>query len=74
MRQRTRKLVGTVALLAFIAVYALVVMALAASRLTELSAPGQLLFYAAAGLVWVLPAGLLIGWMQRPDRSPPDER
>ena len=74
MRQRVRKLVGTIVLLGFIGVYALLVMALAASRLAELSAPVQLLFYAVAGLLWVLPAGLIIGWMQRPDRPPPDER
>ncbi|HEX2256295.1 MAG TPA: DUF2842 domain-containing protein [Afifellaceae bacterium] len=74
MRQRVRKLVGTIALLAFIGLYALLVMALAASRLAELSGPAQLVFYAVAGLLWVLPAGLIVSWMQRPDPPPPDER
>jgi hypothetical protein len=74
MRQRVRKLVGTIVLVAFIAVYALLVMALAASRLADLPAAGQLVFYAVAGLLWVLPAGLIIAWMQRPDRPRPDGR
>jgi hypothetical protein len=74
MRQRFRKLVGTFALLAFIALYALIVMALAATKLPSLSGLGQLVFYAVAGLLWVLPAGLIVSWMQRPDREPPGGR
>jgi hypothetical protein len=73
MRQRVRKLFGTFALLAFIALYALVVMALAATKLPGLSGLGQLVFYVVAGLLWVLPAGLIVSWMQRPDASPRDE-
>ena len=67
MTQRTRKLIGTVALVAFLAVYALLAMMVAivlqvrASRLVELG------YYIVAGLLWVPPAGWLIAWMQRPD-------
>jgi hypothetical protein len=28
----------------------------------------ELGYYAVAGLLWALPAGWLISWMQRPDR------
>ena len=35
------------------------------------SKPADLLYYVVAGLLWVLPAGLLVRWMQRPDPAPP---
>ena len=73
MRQRVRKLVGTVALLALITIYALIVMALAATTLPSLSGLGHLAFFVVAGLLWVIPAGFIITWMQRPDQSPTDE-
>lgn len=66
MTIRTRKFVGAVAILALIGVYALLVVAVAAvlqvqgaSKLTELG------FYIIAGLLWTLPAGWIIYWMQR---------
>lgn len=71
MNMRMRKLVGTVALLIFIAVYAFVAMLVAVAlqvnagnRLVELA------YYVLAGLLWVIPAGALIWWMQKPD--PPE--
>jgi hypothetical protein len=63
MQVRQRKLIGTVALLAFLAAYALAVVGISAGRVTSASAPA---FFVVAGLAWVVPAGLLIRWMQRP--------
>jgi Protein of unknown function (DUF2842) len=63
---RTRKLVGTVALLVFLAAYALAVVSIGAGRITTASPLAQLVFFVVAGLAWVVPAGLLIRWMQRP--------
>jgi len=70
MPQRLRKLIGSIVLVVFICVYALVVMTIAAAKLPGTSGLAQLLFYAATGLAWVLPAGLIIAWMGRPDRPP----
>lgn len=67
MSARTRKLVGTVALLAFLAIYTGVVMAISSGRITEAHGLVQLAYFLIAGLLWVVPAGLLIRWMQRPD-------
>jgi hypothetical protein len=67
MRKRTRKLVGTVAMLAFVLVYAPVAVTLAGSRLAEASAPVQLVACLVLGLVWILPLLPLIRWMERPD-------
>jgi hypothetical protein len=67
MRVRARKLIGTVALLTFLAVYALAVASIGAGRITSAPALAQFAFFLVAGLAWVVPAGLLIRWMQRPD-------
>ena len=69
MRQRQRKLIGTVILLAFLAVYAVVIMAFSAGRIMNAAPMTQFLYFAIAGLAWVLPAALLIRWMLRPDQA-----
>jgi len=65
-RMRTRKLIGTIVLLALVMVWALVAMAVAPSALQS-SRLVQALYYVIAGLGWVLPAMPLISWMSRPD-------
>lgn len=69
MRIRTRKLIGTIALLVLITAWALLAMAFAQFALRAQSAVVALLFYAVAGLGWVLPAMPIVSWMQRPDRA-----
>ena len=68
MRQTHRKLIGTVAILVFVCVYALVAMALAQGRITEAPKLVQTIAYVALGLAWVLPLLPLIKWMERKDR------
>jgi Protein of unknown function (DUF2842) len=71
MRRRTRKLVGTLVMLAFVLVYALVVTAVAAPILIGASQLVQAVFYAVAGLAWAPPLMVLIKWMEGgedPDR------
>jgi len=67
MPARVRKLVGTVVLLVFLTLYAWAAAAIGAGRITEAPAYAQFAYFLVAGLLWVLPAGLLIRWMQRPD-------
>lgn len=67
MRQRQRKLLGTVLLLAFVMLWALFAMSLAQGRVATLSAAMQAAVFITLGLIWVLPAGILIRWMSRPD-------
>lgn len=71
MRQRTRKLLGTLVLVGFVAFYALAAMTVAAAKLPGTSGWVQLLYYLVAGLIWVLPAGALIAWMAKPDQQRP---
>ncbi len=63
MRARTRKLVGTILLLVVLIIYSLLVMLAAAAVLPGGGKIVELIFYAVAGLAWVLPAGYLIKWM-----------
>jgi predicted membrane channel-forming protein YqfA (hemolysin III family) len=67
MRVRTRKLVGTLFSIVFLAVYALLAMALAESRIQDASNIVRLVVYVVLGIAWVFPLMPLIAWMQRPD-------
>ena len=67
MPARTRKLIGTVVLLVFVGLYAWVAGVIGAGRITLAPAWAQFAYYLTAGLAWIVPAGLLIRWMQRPD-------
>jgi uncharacterized membrane protein YuzA (DUF378 family) len=67
MKQTHRKLIGTVVIIVFVCVYALVAMALAQGRITEASKPVQTIAYIVLGLAWVLPLLPLIKWMERKD-------
>lgn len=67
MTLRTRKLVGAIALIVFLAIYALAAMMAAIVLQVNASKVVELIYYPVAGLLWVLPAMWLIKWMQRPD-------
>jgi hypothetical protein len=67
MRIRTRKLIGTLALLVLVTAWALLAMAFAQFALRAQGTIVVMLFYAVAGLGWVLPAMPIVAWMQRPD-------
>jgi Protein of unknown function (DUF2842) len=69
MSMRTRKFVGTIALLVLVAVWGLLAMALAQSVLTDINGFVAAIYYVVAGLGWVLPAMPLISWMARPDNA-----
>jgi hypothetical protein len=69
MSVRSRKLVGTVALLVLVCVWGLLAMALAQSVLTDINGFVAAIYYVVAGLGWVLPAMPLISWMAKPDSA-----
>lgn len=66
MPRRLRTLIGTVAILVFVLVYAIVAMALAESRIQGAPKLVQTLAYLVLGLAWVLPLLPLIKWMEGP--------
>ncbi|HEX5666985.1 MAG TPA: DUF2842 domain-containing protein [Hyphomicrobium sp.] len=66
MPPRTRKLVGAILLLIVIAIYSLLAMAAAIIlQVNEANKTVELIYYVTAGLLWVLPAGWIIKWMQK---------
>ncbi|WP_020178399.1 DUF2842 domain-containing protein [Methylopila sp. M107] len=68
MRPRVKKLIGTVVLVVGVVTYALIVMMIGQFRLAQ-SGPGvQLAFFAFFGLIWIVPAAMLIRWMERVER------
>jgi hypothetical protein len=69
MKIRTRKLLGTIALLLLAAVWSLMGMTVAQMPWLAQSGLLQAIFYVVAGLGWVLPAMPIISWMSRPDVS-----
>jgi hypothetical protein len=54
-------------LLLFLFAYAMAVASVGAGRIASVSPFVKLAYFVIAGLAWVIPAGLLIRWMQRPD-------
>lgn len=71
MTIRTRKLVGTIALMLFLVAYAFLALAVAVVlQVNDASKLAELAYYVIAGLVWIVPAGAIISWMARPDPKP----
>ncbi len=69
MRMRVKKFLGFFILVGFIGIYALMVMKAAVAILPEANAVIELIFYAFAGMAWVVPVRYLILWMNTPGRK-----
>jgi hypothetical protein len=72
MTPRTRKLMGTIFLVTFLAVYAFVAMMIAIVLQVNASKIVEFTYYVLAGLLWVIPAAAIVTWMQR--MRPGDEQ
>ncbi len=67
MTIRTRKFLGTIALLLLVVIWSLLGMTVAQMPWLANSRQLQAIFYVVAGIGWVLPAMPIISWMARPD-------
>jgi Protein of unknown function (DUF2842) len=67
MTIRTRKFLGTIALLILVVVWSLLGMTVAQTPWLANSGLLQAIFYVVAGLGWVLPAMPIVSWMSRQD-------
>ena len=65
MNVRLKKLIGSLALIAFSLIYYWFVISVAIARLPGLAMPWHLLFYFLAVVVWFGPSALIIRWIQR---------
>lgn len=69
MSMRWKKLLGVFLLIGLIAIYALLVMRVAVAVLPAAGPILEFVFYAVAGLAWVIPVRYLIVWMNTPGKS-----
>jgi predicted transporter len=67
MPVRLRKFIGMIMLVTMVLVYVFVVAVIAVFRLAEASALVQFVYFAFTGLFWVLPAMLIVKWMEKPE-------
>ena len=65
MTIRTRKLVGTIALVFLLSIYCLLAMVAATAAPINGNKFAELVYFILAGTLWVIPAGILIKWMQK---------
>ncbi|MEX0344036.1 MAG: DUF2842 domain-containing protein [Rhizobiaceae bacterium] len=63
---RLKKLIGTFLLVLLVVVYALVATTIASAKLGESGPVVHLAYFFFTGLLWVLPAMLIIKWMAGP--------
>ncbi|MGH6819939.1 MAG: DUF2842 domain-containing protein [Methylocella sp.] len=69
MNLRTRKFIGTFAVVGFLIVYSLVAMAVGGQLVVGRGVLFELPFYIAAGLLWLPAVMAIIRWMARPDSN-----
>ncbi|MGL4495914.1 MAG: DUF2842 domain-containing protein [Beijerinckiaceae bacterium] len=67
MTTRTRKLLGTIIIIAFVLFYAMIVTAMIPRVILDMPRYWQWVFYIVAGLAWVLPLMPMIRWMEKRD-------
>jgi hypothetical protein len=68
MPMRLKKLIGTVILVILVSVYALLATMIAVAQLAESGPLVHMAYFLFTGLLWVLPAMLVIKWMATPSR------
>lgn len=66
MPSRIKKLIGTIVMLLWLAVYAILAMTVGVAVLPGASKLMEFAYYVIAGLAWTLPLFPLIWWMNKP--------
>jgi hypothetical protein len=76
LRPRTKKLIGAIVTLVWLPIYALLAMALGIRVLPHAGGILQFVYYAVAGMAWIVPIGLMLPWMSRDpvEQVPPPKR
>lgn len=65
MRPHVKKLIGTIAMVIWLVIYALLAMGVGVRVLPHAVWYAALLYYALAGTLWIVPVGLMLPWMHR---------
>ena len=69
LKPSIKKLIGVVVILIWLPLYALLAMAIGLRVLPHAGALTQFLYYAVAGMAWIVPIGLMFPWMSREPSS-----
>ena len=67
MTRKTRGLVGTIGIIVVTIGYPIAVAVLLGEQLAKLPGWGSIPLFLVLGLLWCVPAAVLIRWMARPD-------
>ena len=65
MTVRTKKLIGLLVMLVWLAFYIVVAWAIGLHLAPHANGLTQFLYYALAGTLWIIPIGLMLPWMYR---------
>ncbi|GHB36448.1 hypothetical protein GCM10007094_27600 [Pseudovibrio japonicus] len=57
-----RRFIGMIFLVTFVVIYVFVAMVIGDLTMADQHWSIKLIFFAVAGLIWVIPAGLIISW------------
>lgn len=68
MPVRLKKLIGTVLLIVLVIVYAILATMIAVAQLAQSGPLVHLTYFLFSGLLWVLPAMVIIKWMATPSK------
>lgn len=74
MPVRLKKFIGTILIVILVVVYAPVAVTIASARLAESAWWVHLLYFLVTGLLWVLPAMVIIKWMLTPPKKTGNSR
>ncbi len=69
MPVRLRKFIGTILIIILVLAYALIATAVASATLGASPWYVHLLYFFLTGLLWILPAMLIIKWMEKPAKQ-----
>ncbi len=67
MTRRIRGLLGTIVIIALLIAYPLAIAGLLGEALASLPGWLSILAFALLGILWFVPAAIVIRWMSRPD-------
>ena len=65
MTPRAKKFIGLLFILAWLFIYSMIAMRVGVAILPTANGFTKLIYYAVAGMAWIVPIGLMLPWMNR---------
>jgi hypothetical protein len=70
LRPHTKKFIGVLVILVWLAVFIVIAWGVGIRVLPQANGLVKFLYYAVAGMAWIVPIGLMLPWMSRDPRKP----